>query len=769
MKDERDSVGCFHEVLLMKLRYFFLILALILTACSGSSPVAKTQSPGQTSVVGSLPSPVVDYTPAPDAKAAATTFLEDWKADKYDEMYNLLTPVTQDAVKKADFITRYKDTAANMSLKSLDYEILSAMTKPQTAQVAYRVAFHTTLVGDITRETMMNLSLENGRWMVQWEDGMIMPDLRGGNRLAIEVKIPARANIYDRNGVALAAQSEVLSLGIIPDQVDTAQEGHLIEELARATGKSSSEVEALIEKNRGKTWYVGVGEAPMQEVQDHYNILTSFSGIVLNNYTSRYYYDAGEAVHALGYVLSIPKEELDAYKRQGYRGDEKIGYAGLEKWGENYLAGERGASLYVVDGQGQIITRLGQSDPQPSQAIYTTIDAKLQDGVRRSIAGFSGAVVVMERDTGRVLAMASAPDFDPNLFDPNNYNSQYQLGDILNSSGRVLLNRATQGGYPLGSVFKIITMSAALESGLYTKDTTYECGQSFTELEGTTIDNWTKAKGYPADGKLTLPEGLMRSCNPWFNHIGLDLYRQKGNSYLGDMARAFGLGSATGIGQITEDTGSMPNAENEVDSAFLAIGQGTMLVTPLQVVDFVAAVGNGGTLYRPQLVEKIAPPDGDPTFTFKPEVRGKLPVSPENLKIVQDAMRSVVNEKRGTAFRTFTGMNIPIYGKTGTAQNSLDKPHAWFAGYTDSDRTDKPNIAVVVIAENAGEGSEIAAPIFRRVVEFYYDGKPGRLYPWESSYFVTETPTPLPTETPIPQPTVPTDTPDPNAAPTSAG
>lgn len=741
----------------MKYHYWLMILVVLLTSCSPRAP--QMTPTGAVTATSELPQPQVNVTRAPDARAASETFLAAWKNDDYTQMYNLLTRVSRDAIQPEAFTTRYRDTAINLSLQSLDYEILSVLTNPGAAQIAYRVTFNTTLVDKLQRDMVMNLALEDGAWKVQWEEGMILPELRGGNRLAMDIKIPARGNLYDTDGNALAAQSDAFALGVIPGQIDEGQHSRVISILSHLTGKTPQVIEQLMDDALPQD-YVVIGEVPAQVVQERYDSIAGLAGLWVNPFSARFYYDDGIAPHVTGYVLSIPKEDVETYQRKGYRVNEKVGAAGLEKWGQDYLSGKRGAGLYVVNAQGQVVTRLAQTDSQPSYSIYTTLNSDFQYDVQRSIAGFRGAVVVVERNTGRVLAMASSPSFDPNLFEPGNYNAQYGQGAIFNSEDRPLLNRATQGGYPLGSVFKIITMAAALESGLYTAESKLDCTHEFTELPGVTLYDWTYEKGKAASGELTLPEGLMRSCNPWFYHIGLDLFRQNRPKAVSEMARAFGLGGATNIGQVPEDVGAMPDPVDEPDAVQMGIGQGQMLVTPLQVADFIAAVGNGGTLHQPQVVEKVVSPAGDTAFTFKPIEKGKLPLKPENLKIIQDAMLSVVENPRGTAHSTFLGLGIKVFGKTGTAQNPFGKPHAWFAGYSDENNPDKPDIAIAVIAENAGEGSEIAAPIFRRVMELYFFEKPQRLYPWEAAYFVTKTPTPLPTETPTPGP-APTETPTP--------
>ncbi|MEN4098742.1 MAG: penicillin-binding transpeptidase domain-containing protein [Anaerolineaceae bacterium] len=723
----------------MKLHHRLLWVVILLGALNACVPL-DLSSPAQTGESPAVRTPDGQIVNLPGIQETAVRFLTAWQAEDYARMHSLLTPLSRDAITEDEITAFYQDVANTIALAGLDFEILSALALPQSAQVAYRVTYRTSLVGDITRDLVMNLLPQAGEWKVQWEESLVFPGLGGGNYLMMDLQIPARANIYARGGEALAAQTSAYALGLIPSEVQADQEVQLFTTLSRLTGRSIQAIQSAFEQARGSEDYLPIGEALAQDVDEQYDQLAGFSGLRMARYTARFYYDSGIAPHVTGFIQPIPAERVEEFQRRGYRVDEKVGMAGLERWGEPYLIGRRGAGLYVVRPSGHIVTRLAQVDSQPSQAIFATIDRELQLGVQRTIEGFKGAVVVLERDSGRVLALASAPEFDPNAFEPANANSPYLLQALFDPDRRPLLNRATQGVYPLGSVFKIITMAAALESGLYHDASTYFCGHTFTDLPGITLYDWTYQYGVAPSGLLTLPDALMRSCNPWYYHIGLTLYEAGQEKLVVDMARQFGLGEPTGI-EIEEQPGSVIDPTGPADAVQQSIGQGTLLVTPLQVAAFVAAIGNGGTLYRPTLVERIVSPQGD-IQVFEPEARRLLPLSDSQLASIQAAMRSVVDNPRGTAFGTFSGLSIPVYGKTGTAQNAAGLPHAWFAGYTNSDRTDRPNIAVVVLAENAGEGSVVAAPIFRRVVELYYDGKATRLYPWEADYFITQTPTP---------------------------
>jgi penicillin-binding protein 2 len=728
------------EMLYMKKNKGFLIfvvVSLLLSSC------AKKPS-------GELPTPQVQVSAAPDVDSAAASFLTLWETGEYDQMYELLSSTSQQGITAEDFNAFYQETAFNATLQSVETQLLSSMKNPNSATTKYKAIFNTALFGSFEREIDMILILEDNVWKVDWNPGLIMPELAGGNRLQLETIYSERGDIYARDSQPIVDQTSAYALAIIPNQIEEGKEGILLSYLANLTGRTPESIQASYEDIRLTDWYVPVGEVSAAEINEDWDIITGLGGLQLVEFQSRYYYNGGIASQAIGYVLAITPEQMEEYQSKGYLGDEQIGQAGLEKYAEEQLAGKPAASLYVVDSQGQILSYLNQADAKLPQEIVTTLDKNLQIEAQKALLGFKGAVVVMEVETGRVLAMASSPSFNPNLFTPENRNSAESLDDMLNDGQQRLLNRVTQGSYPLGSVFKIIGMAAALESDLYTPETTYFCDSYFEELPGERFKDWTVDKDLPPSGTLTLIQGLMRSCNPWFYHIGLDLFRQEGATYISDIARGFGLGSATGIDQVAEDAGQIIDPASDGDAVQQGIGQGDMLVTPLQVVRFTAALANGGTLYRPQIIERITSTNGVDVYTFSPQVDGTLPVSQETLDAISVAMRGVVNSSIGTANDELGDLSIPVYGKTGTAENPLGDSHAWFTGYTSTGRADKPDIAVTVIIENGGEGSEVAGPVFRRVIETYYYGEPLKLYPWESDFNVTRTPTPEFTETPLP-------------------
>jgi len=761
----------------MKIR--LLIFVLLFLAIAGCRPATPETTEVAAPEAVDTPSPTVtvlpmvepQVTPAPNVETSVIAYLDAWKADDYASMYALLTSVSQDAITLEDFTDRYRTVAAEIALVNLDYEILSSLVRnAESAQVSFRILMESVLIDEVQRDTVMNLSMENDAWQVQWADELILPELAGGNTLWMERHVPSRANIYDRDGDPIVAYAQAVSVGIVPGHLDPEHEADFLEDLQWITGIHPNAIAASYEDfPLGVNWYLPLGEVLRERVERYYNVENGYDDGVLYMYPfeSRFYFDMGIAPQTVGYVSLIQADEEEEFLRKGFRRDEMGGRQGIEKWGEPYLTGDRGGTLYVIGPDSQVVTQLADVEAQPAQSIYTTLDTDLQQAAQLTLTKYAGAVVVMEIDTGRVLAMASSPWFDPNAFEPTNYNFSYQLEDIYSPfSGQPLLNRATQGQYPLGSVFKIITMAAGMESGLYSAESTYDCQYSFTEIASIAPRyDWTWAhcqdelatqgecETLPS-GMLTLPEGLMRSCNPFFWHIGLDLYRQGLTDAVSGMARGFGLGSPTGIEGVEEEDGNIPDPGDEVAAINNAIGQGDTLVTPIQVAQFITAIGSGGTIYQPQIIESIGVQGEEPVFEFEPIVKGTLPISQETLEAIQWSMQNVVGNRRGTAYHilgAYSSNIVPMSGKTGTAESGLANSHAWFAGYTRRNRADKPDIAIVVIAEYSGEGSDIAAPIFRAIVQQYFEGRRNYLLPWESSVGVLSTPEP-PEEEPTPEP-----------------
>ena len=728
-------------------RSFLAFLSLTLSSCTGlGGPLATQTLPPNAS-----PTPTT-----PDPEGTATTFLDAWRRGDFAGMYSLLSPLSQAATSLADFQTRYQSVAQTAGIKSVEASVLSVLKSGETAQVYYEVDLHTAVVGTIARKIQMPLVFSSGRWAISWTDGLILPELAGGATLSLEYSVPARANIYDRNGLGLAVQGEAVAIGVQPGQIT--DEPAMLAELSSLLGLSTQAIQQKY-ANAHPDWYVPIGEVSAEEVQPKLADLTRLGGVILTRYTTRFYPNGSAAPQVIGYLGSISSDQLADYRSRGYTGDERVGQAGLEAWGETYLAGVRGGTLYAATPGGQSV-KLAESAAQPAQAITTTLDRTLQQQAREALAGFKGSIIVMNPLDGQVLAMVSLPDYDANLFDPTNRNSA-GLSSVLQDPGKPLVNRATQGTYPAGSVFKIPMMGAALLSGLYTKDSTYTCTGTWNLLGPTAVKyDWTVSFGVKPHGTINLVQALSFSCDTYFYTVSYDLYQQNPN-IMSQVARQFGLGEFTQVGQVAEARGLIPDpawkqatygqAWTPGDSVNMGIGQGFVLVTPLQIAQMICAVRNGGTLYRPQLVARIAPPGGQPSSKFQPIANGKLPVSADQLKSIQQGLDGAVNLPNGTAHFVFPNFEVPVSGKTGTAEDPAGgAPHAWFAGYTQANRTDKPDIAILVMVENVGEGSEYAAPIFKRIAEDYFLGRPYTLYPWESSFGTTATPTPGAPATPAP-------------------
>jgi penicillin-binding protein 2 len=732
-------------------RLFFVFIFLGLVACGQDSSLLPQDS---YDIVTLTPLPT--DTPLPtaepikeEASGIGRAFFRAWEGGDYLGMYSLLSPKSQALIESQSFIERYEEAMETATVQAISSQPLSIVQENDQASFRVRVALETAVVGTITRDFIVPLSYQEGRWGVVWDEGLILPELGGGYHLYMQHRRPARANIYDINGLALAYQGTVVSLGIIPGQIED-EEG-LLDALAPVVGKTPAEIQELY-ASALPDWYVPIGDVREETMQEHTLDLEPYIGAGLAQPTTRLgrlYSEEGTAPHIVGYTGFIPEEEVADYKAEGFQSDEQVGRAGLEQWGEDYLNGERGGTLTVVGANGEYITTIQESDPRQARSLYTTINRDFQAAVEGALSeaingvARAGSVVVLDVNTGAVRAMASYPTYNPFVFDSVRPNAAAELVVVLSDPGQPLLNMSTQGAYPTGSLFKIITMSAALNSGVYTANTYYTSTGSWSRLGDAYIKYDWREGGH---GTVSLRQALVVSCNTCFYDVGYNL-DEFDSDFLPQTARQFGLGSTTGI-QLQESAGLIPGPEWKIqtqgegwargDAVNMAIGQGFVQVTPLQMVDVLAAIANGGTLYQPTVVDRIGAGAGAPEEPWPVQERGQLPLSAEHLGVLQESLWNVANSSSGTAAHQFVGLPVPVAGKTGTAEAPPRGPHAWFAGYApaapytlaDGSIIEEPEIAIVVMIEHAGEGSAVAAPIFRRVVELYYDITPVTPFPW---------------------------------------
>lgn len=728
------------------LSVLFLLLTAV-TGCGVSLDDSRLDEPPT-----AQPTPTATAAPITEDPAGyARAFYRAWETGDYLGMYSLLTPTSQGLVDSAAFISRYEEAMKTAAISNIHTQFLGKLQTGDTAEFAVRVTLTSDIVGDLIREFTVPMAYEGDRWGIVWDEGLIMPELAGGNRLTLEARVPSRGNIYDVNGKALAYQGSAYELGVIPGRIQ--DEPGLLAALSKALGLSPEKIK---EKYAAALpdWYVPVGVIAEEELQQYALALEPYldKGLATpRRRPMRLYSDTDSAAHVIGYMGAIPPERLAEYQAQGFTGEEMVGIAGLEAWGEDYLNGDRGGILSIVDPSGQIIDVVADRAPQPARSVYTTLDLDFQAAVEQALADAIathpvanfGAVAVLDPRNGAVRALATWPTYDPKAFDPLRPDSAQAVSALLNDPGQPLLNRATQGAYPAGSTFKLVTYAAALNSGLYTPDSRYSSTGSWNKLG----DEFTKYDWLSSGhGTISLRTALVVSCNSCFYDVGYTIDGTD-NTLLPRIAREFGLGQPTGIQGIAESAGLIPDPEWKLanigegwatgDAVNMSIGQGYVQVTPLQMANIVAAIANGGTLYRPTLVDHIGESPTAPVESPPPAVNGTLPLSADDLAIVRESLWNVTHAGNGTATHRFVDMPVPVAGKTGTAEAPPGLPHAWFIGYapaapyttTDGRLVETPELAIAVILENAGEGSDVAAPLFRRIVELYYGIEPTP-FPW---------------------------------------
>jgi penicillin-binding protein 2 len=430
------------------------------------------------------------------------------------------------------------------------------------------------------------------------------------------------------------------------------------------------------------------------------------------------------ASHLIGYTSEINSGEFERLKDQGYQLGDFLGKGGLEKQYEKLLRGSEGCEFVEVDAKGREqgnIPDLDRLEPDPGVNLYLTIDWKLQQLAESLFTeDMLGSAVALEPSTGRILALVSRPNFDPNLFATGI--SAAEWNRLINDPTFPLWDRAIRSAYPPGSTFKVFTAAAALDSGLIDPEGRLPKACHGSIRIGNRVFKCWKAGGH---GSLNLRDAIVHSCDVYFYQLGQML----GVKGMSDLCLEAGLGEKTGLDLPQEVGGLVPTIgwyEKRLGRgswgggvpANMAIGQGELLVTPLQMAVMYGAIGNNGVLYRPHLVMKAETYRGEVLFTEKLEKK-QLPISERSIALLKEALAGVVNQPGGTGGAARV-LGVEVAGKTGTAQNPHGDDHSWFVAFAPKD---DPQIAVAVIVENAGHGSAVAAPLAGRMIRQYLTEK----------------------------------------------
>ncbi|WP_054259095.1 penicillin-binding protein 2 [Propionispora sp. 2/2-37] len=550
------------------------------------------------------------------------------------------------------------------------------------------------------------------------------------NRIRLMPMMAPRGVIYDRDGTPLVSNRPGFSVSLVPMTgpiPDT-----VLNRLSTIVGMKVEDIKAKIKQQGSPLAPVrikdDVGQDIVSKIEERRG---EMPGVVIEIQSVRNYVNKELGVHLLGYVGEISESELEDRKNDGYQSGDIVGKFGLEKVYDKEIRGIDGGAQVEVDVTGRPVRMMGKKEPVLGNSLVLTIDSRIQKAAERAmdnqlnylqkrlgnVNAKAGAAVVMNPQTGEILAMVSRPAFNPNLFNGGISVKDWQA--INDNPFNPMQNRTINAEYPPGSAFKIVTGAAALELGKVTPE----------EKILDTGRHWIIPKGNShgaALGWIDFNVALAKSDNVYFyemgNRIGID--------NLEKWARAFGLGAPTGINLPHESEGLVANRKykEEVygedwylsETFDAAIGQGFQLATPLQMASLISQVANGGHRYRPYVVSKIISPNGDTVKTFAPEVLGNVRISERNLSAIRNALKDVTSPS-GTAGYIFEGFPVPIAGKTSTAENPHGDDHGWFVAYGPFDN---PTVAVAVVIEQGGYGSDAAAPIARKIMEAAFNLPP---------------------------------------------
>ena len=551
-------------------------------------------------------------------------------------------------------------------------------------------------------------------WYLQALEGGRLQEMSEKNRIRIRPVAAPRGILFDRNGLPLVDNRPAFTLSLIPREME--DRDTVLARLSVLLKIPLTDLRASLDRVppdslRPVRVRRGLSLAEVTEVEER---KLELPGVIVEVEPQRVYPTSTFAAHLLGYVREVSDEQM---KPGRYRRGDMIGQSGLERVLDEYLRGKDGATRIEVDALGRPVRSMKGEEPDPGGQVITTIDRRIQEAAERAMTGHAGAVVVMDPRNGDVLAMTSSPSFALDRLTGNLNRDDWRR--LVSDPGTPLMNRALQSQYAPGSVFKVIVAAAGLQEGSLTPMDHISCNGEF-HLGAWTFKDW-KEGGH---GHVNLRSALVHSCNIFFYQAGLKV----GPEAIGRYARAFGLGAPTGVELGSEKAGLIPVVDwkrrrgsrgwQAGDTVNVSIGQGRVLVTPMQVARMMGAVANGGILWKPRLVQRVTASDGTLAYSTSSTATGHVDLSPVVWAFLRSALVGVVNEGGTGAAARLPG--VLIAGKTGTAQSiaksdaARGQDHAWFASFAPAD---DPQVVVVVLVERGGKGGQVAAPIARRIYE----------------------------------------------------